>query len=194
MYYIGGFMKSALIMIDIQNDYFKGGKNELFGPEAAASNAKKVLEYYRTSGLPVYHIKHISNKQGATFFLPDSEGAEIHESVKPIKGEKVLIKHVPNSFFDTGLADELEMRHIEQITVCGMMSHMCIDTTVRAARDLGFETTLLHDACATKDLVWENNTIPAGTVHNAFMAALQGLFAKVVSIDDYLKMQESMHL
>lgn len=184
-----GYMKSALVLIDIQNDYFKGGKSELSKPEKAASNAKRVLEYYRSSNLPVYHIQHISIKEGAVFFLPDTEGAEIHESVKPIKGEKVFIKHVPNSFFDTGLADELEIRHVNNITVCGMMSHMCVDTTVRAAKDLGMYTTLIHDACATKDLVWENNMILAEDVHHAFMASLQGTFAEVVSTNEFLQMR-----
>ncbi len=130
-------MKSAFIIVDIQNDYFKGGRNELYQPEQAASNAKCVLDHYRKKGLPVYHVQHISNREGATFFLPGTEGAENHKLVKPQPGEKVFVKHTPNSFFDTGLADELTDQHIENITVCGMMSHMCIDTTVRAAHGLG---------------------------------------------------------
>lgn len=180
-------MNSALIIIDIQNDYFKGGRNELFQPEKAASNARRALDYYREKGLPVYHVQHISNREGAAFFLPGTDGAEIHQIVKPKPGEKVFVKHAPNSFFDTGLADELLDHHIGKITVCGMMSHMCIDTTVRASKDLGIAATVLHDACTTKDLIWNNTTIPAATVHNAFMAALQGLFATVVSTEEFQK-------
>lgn len=178
-------MKSAIIIIDIQNDYFVGGRNELHRPERAASNAKRVLDYYRNKGLPVYHVQHINTREGATFFLPDTVGAEIHVSVKPIPGEMVFIKHVPNSFYDTSLADELAKNHINHITVCGMMSHMCIDTTVRAARDFGLTVTVLHDACTTRDLIWDNNLIPASTVHNTIMASLQGIFAKVVSTEEF---------
>lgn len=178
-------MNSAIILIDIQNDYFKGGRNELYRPEEAAENAARILDCYRINGCPVYHIQHINTREGATFFLPDTAGAEIHTNVKPLPGEKIFVKHAPNSFFDTGLADELLQKQIEQITVCGMMSHMCIDTTVRAARDFGFVATVIHDACTTKDLVWEQTVIPAETVHSTFMASLRGTFANVISTKDY---------
>jgi nicotinamidase-related amidase len=180
-------MKSALILIDIQNDYFEGGRNVLVRPEFAASNAKKVLDYYRSKDLPVYHVQHISTRKDASFFLPDSQGAEINDSVEPFKGEKVFIKHVPNSFFDTGLADELSMNHIEKITICGMMSHMCIDTTVRAAKELGLDVSLLQDACTTKDLEFKGVVLPADTVHQVFMAALHGLFAQVMTTDEFIE-------
>jgi len=179
-------MNNALILIDIQNDYFKGGKNELYKPELAATNASRVLDYFRKKGLPVYHVQHINTREGATFFLLDTVGAEIHASVKPSQGEKVFIKHVPNSFFDTSLADELTVNQIDHLTVCGMMSHMCIDTTVRAARDMGFSITVMEDACTTKDLTWDKSVIPASKVHNTIMASLQGMFAQVLTIDEFL--------
>lgn len=68
-----------------------------------------------------------------------------------------------------------------------MMSHMCIDTSVRAARNHGYDITLLHDACATRDLSWNGKTIPAATVHEAFMAALHGAFADVRTTGDFLR-------
>ena len=179
-------MNSALILIDIQNDYFKNGKNELYQPEQAALQAKRTLDYFRNKGLPVYHVQHINIREGATFFIPDTFGAETHASVKPQRGEKVFVKHVPNSFFDTGLADELTKKQIDHIIVCGMMSHMCIDTTVRAAQDFGLTTTVLHDACATKDLVWKKATIPAPVVHDTIMASLHGIFANVISTEEFL--------
>ncbi|HYE69230.1 MAG TPA: cysteine hydrolase family protein [Anaerovoracaceae bacterium] len=178
-------MNRALILIDIQNDYFKGGKNELYMPEHAATNASRVLEYFRNKGLPVYHVQHINIREGATFFLPDSSGVEIHACVKPYQGEKIFIKHVPNSFFNTGLADELKAKQIDHLTVCGMMSHMCIDTSVRAAKDMGFSMAVLEDACTTKDLIWDNSVIPASMVHNTIMASLQGIFAQVLTVDEF---------
>lgn len=70
---------------------------------------------------------------------------------------------------------------VDELVVCGMMTHMCIDTTVRAARDYPFPVTLLYDACATKELDIMGKTIPAETVHNAYMAGLNGTFARVLT-------------
>jgi nicotinamidase-related amidase len=123
---------------------------------------------------------------GATSFLPGSRDAEIHESVGPLAGETVIVKHYPNAFLKTSLSAELQARGVRHLVVCGMMSHMCIDTSVRAAQDYGFSVTVLGDACATRDLSWDGETIPARTVHNAVMASLHGTFARVVRTEDFL--------
>lgn len=180
-------MNSALILIDLQNDYFKGGKNELYQPELAASNARHILDYFRYKDLPIYHVQHINISNEKGFFLPNTIGAEIHAIVKPQPGEKVYIKYAPNSFFETGLADELTKNQIDHLVICGMMSHMCIDTTVRAARDLGFTTTVLHNACTTKALSWDQTSIPAQVVHGVIMASLEGAFAKVLTVDEFIQ-------
>lgn len=179
-------MKHAIILIDIQNDYFENGRNPLFCPKKAAYNAGRALDYCRRNKFSVYHVRHISLKEEATFFLPETFGSEIYESVKPFANEKVFIKNTPNSFFHTGLAEELAEKKIDHITVCGMMSHMCIDTSVRAARDLGINTVVLQDACATKDLIWDNKVIPAATVHDTIMASLQGTFAQVMMTEIFI--------
>ena len=93
----------ALIIIDIQNDYFPGGKMELCGSEAAAHNAALLLKAFRKAGKPVFHVQHISLAPTATFFLPGTAGALIHGSVAPLAGETVVEKHFPNSFRDTPL-------------------------------------------------------------------------------------------
>ena len=116
----------------------------------------------------------------------DTPGSEIHGAVKPLDGEPVIIKHAPDAFFQTDLHDALSRAGIRKLVVCGMMSHMCIDTSVRAARNHGYDITLLHDACATRDLSWNGKTIPAATVHEAFMAALHGAFADVRTTGDFL--------
>jgi nicotinamidase-related amidase len=181
---------SALLLIDIQNDYFEGGKNPLHQPERALENAKRVLGFFRESMLPVFHIRHENIRPGALTFLPDSFGSQIHESVAPADGESVTVKHYPSAFLKTGLADTLNSQGIEQLVVCGMMSHMCIDTTVRSAMDYSFAVTLLEDACATKDLVRRGLLLPAETVHETFMAALHGMFAAVMTTDAFLVNQE----
>lgn len=177
-------MNTALLIIDIQNDYFPGGAMELVGSDEAAQRASRVLETFREKALPVVHVQHISTRPGATFFLPDTRGSEIHERVRPREGETVIVKHYPNAFRETKLMEHLRERGIGRLVVMGMMTHMCIDTSTRAAADAGFECVLVHDACATRDLSFGGETIPAASVHHAFVAALSGAFAKVVRADE----------
>jgi nicotinamidase-related amidase len=177
-------MKTALVLIDIQNDYFEGGRKELSGPAQAADNAAEILRAARIKSIPVFHVRHISTKPGASFFLPETEGSEINSRVAPVEGETVVIKHFPNSFRDTVLEKELNALGIRRLVICGMMSHMCVDTTVRAAADLGYSCVLVHDACATCDLTFGGRTIPAEEVHASFMAALKGTFAELVTAEE----------
>ncbi len=179
-------MKSALVLVDIQNDYFAGGRCELYRPEQAAENAAKLLNYFRAQGLPVFHVQHVNIRKTATFFIPETEGVRIHQSVTPLPTETVVVKHAPNSFFGTGLHEKLVAVEAEHLVLCGMMSHMCIDTTARAAKDYGYAVTLIQDACTTKDLQWGETVLDAQTVHQVFMASLNGIFAKVQKADDFL--------
>jgi len=170
----------ALLIIDIQNDYFPGGKMELEGADAAATNAAKVLAKARKEGLPVFHVRHLSTRPGAAFFLPGTSGAEIHAAVKPQGGEKVIEKNFPNSFRATQLEQALKDAGVKELLVAGMMTHMCVDASVRQAADLGYKVTLLGDACATRAQSFGGETVPARQVHAAFLAALNGFYAKVI--------------
>jgi nicotinamidase-related amidase len=183
----GKIMNSALILIDIQNEYFRGGKRELPEPQLAAQNARRALEFFRSKGLPVFHVRHNNLGSGSASFLPGSFGAEIHGSVKPVEGETVVVKHYPSAFLQTGLADLLREKGVGNLVVCGMMSHMCIDTSVRAAQDYDLPVIVLDDACATRDLAWAGETVPAHTVHNTIMAALNGTFARVMQTEEFFK-------
>lgn len=174
-------MKSGLLLVDIQNDYFPGGSMELVSMQEAAETAAGVLGEFRNSQDCVYHVQHLSVRPGATFFIPGTEGAETHASVSPLEGEPVIQKNFPNSFRDTALLDRLRGDSVEHLVICGAMSHMCIDATTRAAFDLGFSCTVVSDACATRDLSFEDRTIAAKDVHAAFMAALSVPYASVVT-------------
>lgn len=182
-------MKKALIIVDIQNDYFKGGKYELFEPELAAEHAKELLEHFRRFQLPVIHVRHISLSPTASFFLPDTTGSEIYAGCSPIADEVVIIKHRPDSFLNTDLQETLQEQDIQELVICGMMSHMCIDTTVRKANSLGYTVELIEDACATRDLEWKGRVVPAEQVQNAFMSAIDGSFAKVISTKTWIEQQ-----
>jgi nicotinamidase-related amidase len=177
-------MKQALLLIDIQNDYFPGGTMELDGSLEAGAQAGKLLRAFREKALPVIHLQHLSTRPGAAFFLPHTSGVEIHSSVAPSADEIVIPKNFPNSFRGTPLLDHLRERDVGQLVIGGMMTHMCIDSTIRAAADLGFECFLARDACATKTLSFGGETIPAASVQTAFLASLHGLFAKVQSVDE----------
>lgn len=179
-------MKTALIIIDIQNDYFEKGTMTLVGSEKASENARLVLDKFRTDGLPIIHIQHIATSSGATFFLPNTVGAEIHKNVKPLEHEKVIVKHYPNSFRETELLDYLKTNNITDLVICGMMTHMCIDATTRAAKDFGFNCILLEDACATKDLKILGQEVKAEEVHKSFTAALNGFYSTVKTTKQYL--------
>jgi len=178
-------MKTGLILVDIQNDYFAGGRMELVGMDAAGEKAGQLLTLFRDNGWPTFHIQHISNYEGATFFLPGTKGAEIHSAVKPRSDESVIEKHYPNSFRETALLNALKSAGVENIVICGAMSHMCIDATTRAAADLGFGCTVIHDACATRNLDFAKKKILAQDVHASFMAALGSAYAKVLSNQEF---------
>ena len=171
---------TALLIIDIQNDYFPGGAMELEGADAAGAKAGAALEKFRKNGAPVIHVRHLSVRPGSTFFLPGTRGAEIHPSVSPRDAEMLIEKNFPNSFRGTRLEQTLKESGVKNLVVAGMMTHMCVDATVRHAADLGYKITLLGDACATRAQSYAGEQVPARQVHAAFLAALNGFYAKVI--------------
>lgn len=172
-------MTRALVLVDIQRDYFPGGAFPLVEPEAAASAARTVLEGFRASGELVVHVFHVSTDPDASFFRPGTAGVRFHPSVEPAEGEVVLEKHRPNSFIDTGLQGVLDDADVTELVIVGMMSSMCIDSTTRAAHELGYRNTVVSDACTAPDLSYGDTVVPGAVVHAAFMAALDGSFATV---------------
>jgi nicotinamidase-related amidase len=178
---------TGLILVDIQNDYFPGGKMELVGMTPAAAKAKELLDRFRNRGWPTFHIQHIAARPGATFFLPQTEGAELHETIEPLTGERVILKHFPNSFRETDLLDAIHEAEVDRVVICGAMSHMCIDATTRAAFDFGLSCTVIHNACATRNLEFNGKTVTADSVHGAFMAALGAAYARVLSCQEFAK-------
>ena len=172
-------MKEALLIIDVQNDYFPGGTCELFGAYEAENKIKTLIEESRKSDRPIIYIQHI-NPPDDTFFIEGTFGCEISERIKPQADDKVIVKYYPNSFLETELDPYLKEKGIEKLIVCGMMTHMCVDTTVRAAMDHGYKVDLVADGCATMDLEISGEIIPAQIVQKTFLASLSGVFANIV--------------
>lgn len=162
----------GLLIIDIQNFYFEGDK-KLEGCIEASLVAKKLLTAFRGKGLPVIHVMHGTK-------------SKIHENVAPAEGEKVIVKQNINAFKGTDLLEYLHKTGIKKLIICGMMTHMCLEGGTRAATDYGFDCTVIHDACATRDLTFGNETVKARDVHVSTLATLT-YYAKVISADEFLK-------
>jgi len=178
-------MKTALLVIDIQKDYFPGGKYPLVNPLEAAQKAYIILQCFRESGHHHVHIQHVSLEPDATFFISGDRGTDIHDSATHFEGEPIVYKHEPNSFLNTNLLELLKSWEIERVVITGMMTHMCVDATARAASDLGFQVIIAEDACATRDLKYGDTTIPAELVHKSFLAALKS-YGKVMRSDEII--------
>ena len=179
-------MSTALLIIDIQNDYFPGGKMEVEGSVEASLRAKQLLAAFREAKMPIIHVQHISARPGATFLVPETEGVRINGSVAPLGEETVIQKNFPNSFRNTPLLEQLKKQDVQHVVIGGMMTHMCVDATTRAAFDYGFQCTVVSDACATRTLAFGDLVVPAGQVHAAFLAALKGIYAKVVTAEEFI--------
>ncbi len=178
--------KRAIIVVDLQNDYFPGGRFPLVGVNEAAANAARVIAAARAAGDLVVHIRHEFTAPDAPFFAPGSTGAEINPVVQNREGGPVIVKNFINSFRETALKSVLDAGDIEEVVIVGAMSHMCIDGITRAAVDFGYKAIVVHDACATRDLSFADVTVPAAQVHAAFMAALGFAYATMVSTDDHV--------
>lgn len=166
---------TALIIIDIQNFYFAGGALPLVKPEAAALNAQKLLKAFRAKGKLVVHVKHISQT-----------GSDIYKILEPSSGEKIVSKNKANAFINTDLLEYLNKNHIENLILCGMQTHMCLEATTRAASDLDFKCTVIDDACATRDLNYGGVIVSAKNVHYSTLSTLNGTYAKIETTMEFL--------
>ena len=164
--------KRAVIVVDLQNEYLPTGKLGLVGIEPAVANAVRVIAAARAKGDLVVNIRHEIAEANPPFFVPGTDGVQIITAVAPQAGEPVIVKNHPNSFLKTELKKILDENGVEDVTIVGAMSHMCIDATTRAASDLGYKVTVVHDACATRDLEFSGQVVPAAQVHAALMSAL----------------------
>jgi nicotinamidase-related amidase len=173
-------MPRALVIVDIQRDYFPGGKMPLHEPEAAAEKAAQVLETFRAAGDPVIHVQHLS-PAGGGFLEEGTDGADI--MLPRQEGETLITKRAPNSFLGTELEHTLRGLDVDEVVVTGMMTSMCVDATTRAGADLGFKMTLVPDACAAPALEFGGRQVDARDVHASFVAALGQFYATVTPAD-----------
>lgn len=180
-------MSRALILIDIQDgfdDPFWGTRNN---PDAEA-NAARLLTQWRAQHAPVFHIQHLSTTPGSPL-NPNQGQAAIKTIVAPRNGEQVLTKSVNSAFIGTDLEDLLRAQGISAVAICGLTTPHCVSTTTRMAANLGFDVTLVHDACAAftmnADAGWRDGPAPtAEDIHRAALDQLNGEFARVINTDE----------
>jgi nicotinamidase-related amidase len=165
----------ALLIIDIQDFYFPGGKSALVEPEKAAANAALLLADFRKKDMLVIHVRHNAEP-----------GGKINDIVKPLPSEKIISKDAVNCFVGTDLLEFLRSQKTDTLVICGMQTHMCVEAATRAGSDYGFKCILIHDACATKDLKFGDKIIKAEDVHYSTLSTLKN-YATVRSTAEYLK-------
>ena len=176
-------MSRALLLIDIQRDYFVDGRHPLVGSDGAADAASSVLAGFRARSEPIVHVQHSWDEPEAAYLKPGTPGFAHDDRVAPAGDEPVVVKQTPNAFIGTDLEQRLRGDGIDQLVVAGMMTSMCVDATVRAAVDLGFGVTVVGDACAAPDLEHAGVRVPGDQVHAAFLAALADGYAEVVEAE-----------
>lgn len=176
--------QSALILIDCQNTY-REGVMQLEGVEPALVECQSLLQRFRDAGRPVIHIQHDAG-EGTPYDVKARIGA-IADVVAPAAGEPVIVKAYPSSFEKTNLDELLKGYGVTELTLAGFMTHVCVNSTARAAFNHGYKPTVVASATATRSL--PNPTggvVEARDLHNASLAALHDIFAVVVPDGAYV--------
>jgi nicotinamidase-related amidase len=177
--------KSALVLIDCQNTY-REGVMQLDGVEPALVECQKLLARYRDAGRPVIHIQHDAGS-GSPYDVNDRIGA-IADVVKPRDGEPIVVKAYPSSFEKTNLDDLLKGYGVEDVALVGFMTHVCVNSTARAAFNHGYRATVVGNATATRALASPTGGVTsAKDLHEASLTALHDIFAVVVPAADDIK-------
>lgn len=177
--------KSALVLIDCQNTY-REGVMQLDGVEPALVECQKLLGRYRDAGRPVIHIQHDAGA-GSPYDVNDRIGA-IADIVKPREGEPVVVKTYPSSFEKTNLDDLLKSYGVEDVAIVGFMTHVCVNSTARAAFNHGYRATVVGNATATRSLPSPTGGVTSSKdLHEASLTALHDFFAVVVPNADAIR-------
>lgn len=177
---------TALLLIDVQqafDDPRWGRRNN----EGAEENMRRLLVAWREAGLPVIHVRHMSTTPGSTL-APGQPGNAIKALVAPREGELVVEKNVNSAFIGTNLQALLDERGIRALVTTGLTTNHCVSTTARMSANLGYDTIVVSDACATFDVTTpDGRTISAETMHEVGLAELRGEFATIETTDELLR-------
>lgn len=185
-------MKAALLVIDVQNEYFAPeGLWPLPDAEAALVNIRRLIEGARAHGVPVVHITHESLDPHGPVFKPGSRNVEIRDGITVRQGERRIVKHFPGAFTQTPLEAYLRQAGVDTVIVAGFMTHMCCDTTTRQAKERFFSVLFAADATATRDLKLNGAVVPHKQVHETTLAVMTS-FATVLATGDIVQKLEGV--
>ena len=176
----------ALLVIDVQNEYFTG-KLPVCYPKNTLPNILSLIDTAKTHNIPVVMIQHTLLSKNATAFLSQTNGWELHESVKEIEVEHYVEKNYPSAFVGTDLQEWLEKNNIDTVVISGYMTQFCCDTTAKYAMHLGYNVEFMSDATAT--LGFENNVgkVSAEELHRAILVHQAARFSYVLSTKEWMQ-------
>lgn len=180
-----GLSESVVLIIDAQREYTEG-RIPLANVTGALHQTQRLLQRARLAGVPIIHIQQ-RGKPGRGLFDPEGKYFAFAPEAMPLAGETVITKSLPNAFAGTNLDTVVKATGRGKIIISGYMTHMCVSATARAALDLGYKTTVIADACATRDLPANDGTvIDAATVHRVTLAELGDRFSSIVETLDQI--------
>ncbi len=182
-------MKRALLVIDVQNEYFTG-RLPITHPENSLDNILRVIDTAQASMTPIVVIQHTSPQANAKTFCRGSSGWELHPQIRERRYDLLLDKAMPSSFAGTNLEQWLRDRGIDTVAICGYMTQMCCDSTARDACHRGFGVEFLSDATGTLSITNAAGTVSAEELHRAILVTQAMRFGRVLSTDEWISLQE----
>lgn len=177
-------MKKALLVIDVQNEYFTG-KLKVTYPSNSLENILKVMDYAKENKMLVIVVQH-TGLEGNTFIRNSNEW-EIHPEVSRKSYDYIVEKNKPSSFWNTNLDEILKKENIEGVIISGYMTQMCCDTTAREAFHKGYSVEFLSDGTGTIDVSNKVGTISSKDLHNATLMAQSLRFSSVISCKEWME-------
>ncbi|EKQ56728.1 MULTISPECIES: cysteine hydrolase family protein [unclassified Clostridium] len=177
-------MKKALLVIDVQNEYFNG-KLKVTYPQNSLDNILRVMDYAKENNIIIILVQH-TGIDGETF-IKNSKGWDIHADVLKKDYNYIIEKTKPSSFYNTDLEDILKRENIEGVIISGYMTQMCCDTTARDAFHKGYAVEFLSDATGTIDVSNKIGTISSKDLHNATLIAQSLRFSNVLSTKELIE-------
>jgi nicotinamidase-related amidase len=178
-------MKQALLVIDVQNEYFTGALPVTY-PQGSLENILNAMDHARASGIPVAVIRHTNPAPEAQTFKKGTSGWELHEEIRRRHADIIIDKHLPGSFTGTTLADWLKGTEITSIAIVGYMTQMCCDTTARQAFHRGYTVNFLSDATGTLSVSNAAGSIDDADLHRAVLVTQQMRFSHVMTTDAWI--------
>lgn len=179
-------MKRALLVIDVQNEYFDGAL-PITGRSDSLAKIGSLMDASAKAGVPRIVIQHTMPSAEMPIFQRGTSAWDLHPEIASRGAELKIEKNLPGSFTNTGLEEWLRKNGVETVVVSGYMTHMCCDTTARQAVHRGFKVEFLSDATGTLPLDNAGGKVTAEELQRSILAAQQHLLSEVVSTKDWLQ-------